>query len=244
MKNKFLVLMILLLTTGCTCEYSLTINGNDYKENIVLIGESSNEISSFNNKWVIPVDKDEYKMLSESDSECSDYNRIYNYDLSNNKLKFNYDFSKSNFNMSTAVSSCYDRITVDDYNLSTIISTSIKNNCFDKYPPLSSIKVSIVVDRDVISSNADVIDGKTYIWNITKNNANNKVINLVLNNNSQLDSNDIDNSIDNNINKDNSKINSFLDNYGLYILLVIIVIIIYFGYNWFMEFKERNNKID
>lgn len=241
MNKKIFVLLILLFTTGCSCEYSLTIDGNNYKENIVLSSDNSNEISSFNNKWVIPSNKDEYIELSESDSEVDNYSNIYDYNLSNNKLSFNYDFSKSNYSNSTAVFKCYNKLSIIDYDLTTIISTNEKNDCFNKYPTLSSIKVTIFVDRDVISSNADMVNGNTYVWNINKSNANNKSINLVLDNNSEL----IDSKDDDNKDEDKNINNRFsLDNYILYIFLFVVVLIIYFGYRWFMEFKEKNNDID
>lgn len=240
MNKKIFVLFILLFMTGCSCEYSLTIDGNNYKENIVLTSDNSNEISSFNNKWVIPSDKDNYIESSVSDSEIDDYSNIYDYNLSNNKLSFNYDFSKSNYSNSTAVFKCYNRLSVIDYDLTTIISTNEKNDCFNKYPPLSSIKVTIYVDRDVISNNADMVNGNTYVWNINKNNADSKSINLVLDNNSKL-VNDDNETID----EDKNINNKFsLDNYILYIFLFVIVLIIYFGYKWFMKFKEKNNDID
>ena len=60
--------MLLLLTTGCECEYNLTIDGNTYKEEINIIGETNEEIDSFKNNWKIPIDKDKYNSISESDS--------------------------------------------------------------------------------------------------------------------------------------------------------------------------------
>ena len=45
MKKRILILItILLLTTGCTCEYNLTIEENTYKEEIIITGETKEEI--------------------------------------------------------------------------------------------------------------------------------------------------------------------------------------------------------
>jgi len=238
MKKRILfIIMILLLTTGCTCEYNLIINGNSYKEEIILIAETSNEISSFNQEWEIPVDKDEYEKISGFDNETEIDTKIYNYKLSSNKLTFNYDFSRSNISKSTAAYNCYNKLTVSNYNNTTIISTSPKADCFDKHPPLTSVKVNIKVDREVISNNADNVSGNTYTWNITKENASNKSINLVLSNDSQEE--DKSSSSSGNTNNKTKK-----NDYTLYIFLIILVIIIYLGYKWIMKFIDKNNNID
>lgn len=234
-KRIFLIITILLLTTGCTCEYNLTINGNNYLEEIILNAETSEEISNFNGKWEIPIDKDEYIEMSGFDYETDVNTNKYNYKLSSNKLIFNYKFNGSQLSKSTAVYNCYNKLTVTNYSNTTIISTSSKADCFDKHPPLTSVKVNITVDREVISNDADNVSGNTYTWNITKDNANNKSINLVLSN-SSLEKEPSSSSNENTKKRKND--------YTLYIFLIILVLIVYLGYKWFMKFKDKNNNID
>ena len=167
MKKRILVLIIiLLLTTGCTCQYNLTIENNVYKEEVIIYGENSEEISNFNLKWQVPVDKDEYNRGGDPSTEIEVDGDIYNYNLSENSLKFNYDFTKSSIINSSAVSNCYNKLTITNYNETIIISTSQKATCYDKYPTLSNLRVNIKVDKPVISNNADSVSGNTYIWNI------------------------------------------------------------------------------
>lgn len=237
MKKRILILIILLLfTTGCTCEYDLTIDGNKYMETITFTAESPSENNSFNKNWNIPVDEDLFNNPGDPDSNTKMEN-IYNYNISNNKLTFNYDFSSYNIENSTAVSKCYNKLTVSNYNDTTIISTSPKAKCFEENPPLTKVKVKITVDRPVISNNADSINGNTYIWNISKNNANDKSINII------LDNSNIDQNIVNNPNNNNN-IEGIINKYAIYIFFIIIGVIVYCGYKWFMEFKEKNNNID
>ena len=236
-KRILLIIMILLLTTGCTFEYNLIIDGSNYKEEIVITAESSDEISSFNQKWEIPIDKDEYEKISGFDNETDINTKIYKYSISSNKLTFNNNFNISNISKSTAAYNCYNKLTVSNYNNTTIISTSPKADCFDKHPPLTSVKVNIKVDREVISNNADNISGNTYTWNITKETASSKSINLVLSNgNKEEDKTDPSSDNTNNKTKKND--------YTLYIFLIILVLIIFLGYKWFMKFKDKNNNID
>lgn len=236
MKKRILIILALLLTTGCTCEYNLTIDGNTYKEEIIILGETSNEISNFENEWKIPVDKEEYEISSSSDTEYIPEGNIYKYNLFSNQIKFNYDFSNNNYNKSTAVYNCYNKLTLVNHNNSLVLSTSQKNSCFEKYPTINTLQINIKVDRKVISNNADSINGNTYTWNITKENANNKSINLVMEDN-------IKEIIDNEP-LDEKPSKEKKNDYTLYIFLIIILIIIYLGYKWFLKFKEKNNNID
>lgn len=243
MKRRILILiMLLLLTTGCECEYNLTIDGNTYKEKINIIGETSEEIASFKNNWKIPIDKDKYNSISESDSNMDTNSEIYEYKLSESKLTFNYDFSRKEYINSTAVSNCYNKLTISNYNNTTVISTSSNSVCFEKNPPLTSVKINIKVDRPVIKSNADIINGNIYTWYINKTNANNKNINLILDNNQEKE--EIITEQDNQNNNDETKTKNSIDRYIIYIFLGIVLLIIYFGYQWFMKFKEKNNDID
>lgn len=238
-KKTLIIIMILFLTTGCTCEYNLTITENNYSEKITLKAENTEETKKFNNKWNIPVDKNDYEIISESDNDNIDVDNTYNYKILNSNLILTYEFLKNNYKTSTAASLCYKKLTFKDYEGTIIISTSNQNNCFDKYPPLTNIKVKIVVDKEVISNNADEVNGKTYIWNITKDNADNKSINLVLNNEVQKSS-----SSKNNQDDSENETNSVISKYSLYIFLLVVVIIIYLSYKWFMKLKEKNNEID
>ena len=229
--------MILLLTTGCTCEYNLIIDGNNYKEEVIITAETSDEISSFNQKWEIPIDKDEYEKISGFDNETEVDSKIYKYKLSSNKLIFNNDFYLGNISKSTAVYNCYNKLTISNYNNTTIISTSPKANCYDKHPPLTRVKGNKKVDRDVISNNADSVNGNTYTWIITRENAESKAINMIVDNSDE--ENDLPSS---SINKNNTT--SKKNDYTIYIFLIVIVLIILIGYKWFKNFKERNNNID
>lgn len=240
MKRRILLLLItMLLTTGCTCEYNLTINGNSYKEEVILSAETEEELLNFNKEYEITTDKDEYNQILSSDSmDIKIQEETYKYNFSNNRLTFNYNFSQGKYVNSTAVSICYNKLTVTNYNNTIIISTSPKADCFEEYSTLSKIKVNIKIDKEVISHNADDIDRNTYTWYITKENATNKSINLVLNNNT----NEEDKNINNDINKNEEEKNK--NDYTIYIFFGIIAIIIFLGYKWFMKFKEKNNNID
>lgn len=239
MKKNYLILLILLLsTTGCTCEYNLKIDNNTYSEEVILFADNSNEQSNFNNKWQIPVDKDEYNIGLDIDSNNVISGSIYKSNFSGNKLTFNYDFGIDNYQNSAAVSNCYNKFNVTNYNGSIIISTSPNTICFSKYPDLSSVVVNITVDKPVTSSNADRISGKTYTWNLS--NSNNKSINLVLE--SSVNYNNESNNNNNNNNNENNSINRKND-YSMYICAVILLIFFLSGYFIFNKIKSKDEAI-
>lgn len=238
MKKRIIVLIImLLLTTGCTCEYNLNIDGNTYKEEINILGTNSEEINNFNNDWKVPVDKDEYNNISgEPGTEIKTNGDTYTYKISGNNLIFSYDFTRNRLNNSTAISNCYDKATVKSYENSIVISTNNKVSCFDKYPTLTMVKVNITTDKNVTSNNADSVNGNTYTWNLTKNNSSDKSINMIIDN-KEDDSHNQTTPDDNSANQpqNNNK------DYTLYIFCGILLIVLLLGYFISKKIINKNN---
>lgn len=235
-KSIFLIVFILLFTTGCTCEYNLTINDNNYREEVKIIASNSEEIALLNNDWSVSIDKEENDQPGDEGSSQIENTNQYNYSLSNNNLTFTYDFSRNKYEKSTAVSNCYNQLTVTDYLDDIIISTSNNAICFDKYPNLDSVTINITVDKEVKKNNADIINGNKYTWLLTKAN-HDKGINLIL-----------DNSINksNNNPTSNTIIEKEKKDYSLYIfygILLLIVLISYLIYNYFKKNKDNKNDI-
>ena len=240
MKKRIIyLLIIILLLTGCTCEYNLVINGDTYSEEVILNGNNE-ESSLFNQKWQIPVDKDIYNSLSGDPSSNIDIDdNIYNYKLSGNKLLFNYDFSIHELNNSTAISNCYKTATVNAYQDRIILSTASEVTCFDKYPNLDELVINITVDRPVISHNADYKNGNIYTWNITRDNFSDKSINMILDNSDIIDNNTpLEDNNKNNIDTDNK------DDYTLYIFCGILLLTLLLGYFIINKIKNREDNMD
>lgn len=239
-KRIILLIMILLLTTGCTSEYNLTIDNNVYQEKVNINGITSDELSNINRDWQIPVDEDEYNNISgDSSSEIKITGDTYSYNISGNNLTFNYDFTRSTLNNSTAISICYDKATIASYEDSIVISTSSKVTCFNKYPYLTSIKVNITTDKSVTSHNADSVNGKTYTWNITKANSTDKSINMIINN--QEDDSQNQTPPDDNVNNTNVEPENNSKDYTLYIFCGILLIVLLLGYFILKKIINKNN---
>ena len=239
MKKRILILLILILfTTGCSCEYNLTIDDYVFKEEIKIKGENKKETELFEREYTFPVDKDNCSGADDSIIGVKD--NIYKYKISDNTLIFNYDFTINNYSKSTAVSKCYRTLNVSKANSDKIIiSTNNKNNCYENYPDLTNLTVNITVDREVISSDADEINGRVYTWYITKENANNKSINLMLKDENKVIPNTESKRPSSSSNK------QVLGGYNeLYIFCIILAIIFICGYFLFSKIQKINNKLD
>lgn len=237
MKKRIILLIIaVLLTTGCTCEYNLTIDNNTYHEKITLTGTTSEEITNFSNSWQIPVDKDEYNDIGgDTNSNVNITGDIYEYSKTGNNLIFNYDFTTSGINNSTAISQCYSKATITAYQDSIIISTSDKVNCFDRYAPLTNLKINITTTKPVKSHNADSVSGNTYTWNVNSTNANNKPINLLIDNSNASSSSTSSSSTNNTNTKEKD--------YTFYIFCVIILLVMLLGYFIFTKIKKDHDDL-
>ena len=177
---RLLILLVMMFfITGCSCEYNLTIDDDTYKENIIVTGLDPDEIIEFNNAKEIPIDKNNYNVeLEDSETEFD----TYKYVLTGSNYLYDYSFDIYNYSNSTAVSRCFNTFVAEEYEEDIVISTSTGATCFDEYPNLDNLVVNITVDREVESNNADKVNGKTYTWYINRDNASDKSINMILNN--------------------------------------------------------------
>lgn len=238
-KRLIVILFLVLFLTGCNCEYNLKIEDNNYNEEIVIISDNSREISELNGKLKIPFNYEEYNYPGDQEGNNSDETDIYKYKIMDNRLILTNKFDVSSYLNSTAVHNCYNQFSILNDNDKTIISTSIKNQCFDKYLNLDNIIINITCDKSVISSNADSVNNNTYTWNITKDN--NKAINLILKNET---SNNKSTNSSQKPNNDYDRQTNKTSDYTYYIVLGVILIILLLGYLIFSKYKKRSDNMD
>ena len=238
MKKKISILIILLLfTTGCTCEYNLQIDDDKYKEEVKLTANTTEEISLFNQKWEVSANKNDNVPGGDPSTTELDNSNNYKYNLSVNTLTFNYDFSQTEYKNSTAVSKCYNSFTVTSYQDSIVISTPTKNLCFDNYPSLSYIIVNISTNKKVTSHNADSTSGNTYTWKLGKESS--KSINMVIDDTNQ------DISPSSSTNNGNSREQEpKKKDYTMYIFSGILLVVALIGYLIYKIIKNKGNNMD
>ncbi len=179
MKKKLSILLIfgIFCLSGCTFEYDLTIDSSTVLEdNKVFISNSSKET----------IDEDIVNIVSKYTGPTNSLGMYDTKTIEENNIigkSYKREYKILDYNNSVSFSNCYDSHKITQDNKTIEIATSREFTCFQKYEELEEVTVNLTVkDYNVISSNADYVSGNNYIWNITPSNANDKLINIVLEN--------------------------------------------------------------
>lgn len=166
--KKLLILICLLFLTGCSVSYEITLENNKIKERLTIVEK---------NQSLFDVENDTGSTLREIfdtlASEESDEFSVLDYSVeslnSDTQLGVEYysDSTQSLIN-SSAINQCYmnPKIQIND-NIVTF-NTGNDFTCYDYYENLETINVVLTTEYKVLSSNADMVEGNKYIWNITK----------------------------------------------------------------------------
>ena len=190
MKNKLKILLLLcscFFLSGCTVEYNLNIKNAKFKESIVIqgTGHENEQFYSTLKKWNIPAFYDDIIYNSDNPDKVKGvkyYKR--NVNDRNFMVKLNYEFKQDNYADSTMANFCYNNFFAYENEETKTISytASMDFKCFTTYEELDNVVVKLKTSRKMVNHNADSVDGKTYIWNITRDNALGKYIFFELDN--------------------------------------------------------------
>jgi len=181
MKMKFFVLVILcLLLSGCSVEYNLDIKNATYKESIAITG-ISNEENNYKilKNWNIPAFYSDLTYNSDR-PEKQEGIKYYDKKIEDRDFSVNlkYNFKEEEFSDSTMAKFCYNYFYASNNDEAKTISytASMDFNCFTTYESLEKVVVKLKSNRAVVAHNADKEENGTYIWEITKENAQGKYI--------------------------------------------------------------------
>lgn len=192
--NKLMLISVLVfMLSGCTATYELEINSDGIREDLHL-NASDNDIISFKKDYIehegdISIDeKPEYFICSHwslsDDRVCSIFAKeavsgieYYNFDGNSNNFNFDYQFDFDEFYDSNIANSFYTKFLFKKYDYDEdgendyyMLTTTDDFTAFDLHKQLTQVTIKIKVDYEVISNNADEVDGNVYIWNFTPNN--------------------------------------------------------------------------
>ena len=135
MKKRIVILLLMLMiTTGCTCEYNLKIENDTYSENVTFTSSASEEVTEFDKTWNVSTNKTINNLGLDPSPEEIPIDNVYKYNLSGNKLTFSHNFTQKEYQYSTAVAKCYESFSLSSHNNRTVFSTSSDPICFDYYP--------------------------------------------------------------------------------------------------------------
>ena len=211
MKKLLLFLMILLLT-GCSAKVELKLDKDKIIETTKIYNTKVNVYDDNNIKQDISL-------------YLADFERDYEfYNISefeeNEYVGKNYDITipLENWGGTSILNPCYEVFDFKKTDTNVSLNTSEENICVDFFG-VKDVTLTLESDLNLISTNADRIDGNKLIWNINSTNYKNKSI-----------------SFDYQLTDSN---NSASDKYLSYILLIIIIGLV-IGLLVFI--KKRNNE--
>lgn len=169
MKKILFILITCLLLTGCTVNYNLEINDNNFKETIT--GSVLNKELDTNNST--SINNYSFLLNEEQPSFYKNENIFYNKTTNNTQegidFDFNYTFNENNFNNSRIINECFDNHIYEYKDNKYYLVVSGKFNC--NYSETTNI--NITTDYNVTSNNAQKIKNNTYTWTIDENNKDN-----------------------------------------------------------------------
>lgn len=169
MKKILFILITCLLLTGCTVNYNLEINDNNFKETIT--GSVLNKELDTNNST--SINNYSFLLNEEQPSFYKNENIFYNKTTNNAQdgidFDFNYTFNENNFNNSRIINECFDNHVYEYKDNKYYLVVSGKFNC--NYSETTNI--NITTDYNVTANNAQTIKNNTYTWTIDENNKDN-----------------------------------------------------------------------
>lgn len=181
-KITFILIGIFSLS-GCTATYNLNISSNNISESLNINGVSIDSSNYFIPVYYNSISTDQYDVDTNQKIDGIEY---YKTSSSSNNFNLDYNFTNDDFLKSnianTFVSSFvfkkydYDDDGKKDY---YVISTTDDFSAFNLYNELNEVTIKITNNHEVISNNADEVDGNIYIWHFKPNNTSS--INMVYN---------------------------------------------------------------
>jgi len=203
MKKKILFLFIIFfLLSGCEINYDLEISSDNFIESTkILEADYSRFYSSepakrfYDNYSILPIPLSYYVPIptnvTDVDSSEIDEKGYYEAeDLSSDSfigMKYVGKFSSNNIMQSRFINNGAPKFSYEKIDNNIKMSTGSLEREFKQLPTLDKIIVNIKVnDYLVVKNNADKNNGKTYTWNITRDNYLNKTIELELSKSSKI----------------------------------------------------------
>ncbi len=212
MKKIIILLITIILLTGCNATYDITFNKDNISDSIKVYTDSkivnnatNKQIETFSNElgnWERGYEY--YKREIYTTDKITGYNYTYN---------FNYE----EYDAMSQLRKCYKDFELK-YTKDTItLSTSNEFLCSTYYKNINSININISSEYEIINSNSDTQKNNIHSWNINKNNSKNKPIKLTISKKNEYK--------EEKINKKNKLNIKSLLTLIIFILLIIVLII-------------------
>ena len=178
MKKILMLLMLMVLLTGCSANVNLTVTSSNIEEEIIINAYSDSDTTkaqvytSF--RKYMPV----FASVPLSDTEPDtkkdgiEYYTRREQDLgSGYRFNYKYKYNFEDYKNSRSLKFGYNSSTIqkNPVDKQIIISTEkAALNYFEQYPTLETVTVNIRSPYKMLKNNADFINGNTYTWVLRK----------------------------------------------------------------------------
>ena len=159
MKKIIVVLISLLLLTGCTIDYNLVIDKDSIKETITGTAYKEEyevrEGDSGLNLFYTYINDDINPLISGDGLYTKDINEI------DNGINYKYDFIyKNNYDKSKIINSCFENSNVKETD--TYYSIELSGEFYCLYS--DKININVISNYVVLENNAKEVNGNKYSW--------------------------------------------------------------------------------
>lgn len=167
--KKLLLLLMIILLAGCSAKVEIKIDKDEIIETTKIYNTKVNVYDGNNIKqdisWYLEDFERDYEFYTITEFEENEYVG----------KKYDITVPLENWNGTSILAPCYEVFELKKTNTNISLNTSEENVCVDFFE-IKDITIIIESDLDLISTNADEINGDKLIWNITENNYTNKSI--------------------------------------------------------------------
>lgn len=169
--KKVLMVILLILLTGCSSEYTLKVTNNSFKENIDIVIPKSmiSTLTEEQKQNKIELDDQITPFIKEKTPSVESQDKFYKKKVIENneyyQIRMNYTFNENEFEKANSINSCFQ---YTDLDFSKNYYINLQGSFYCLYA--ETIDIKIETNNKVYFNNADSVEGNTYIWHINNSN--------------------------------------------------------------------------
>lgn len=170
--KKIFILVCFIFMTGCSARYTIEFNDDIINDNLVVFGVNNVEYEAIKNDKFAPIQAFNNALINLEEPVKNEGVEYYDLRAHDGNAYLDYSFDLSDYGDSYFANLCYDYFKVFEEESDIVFSTGKEFKCFFPGYGLDSVDVVIKTNHEVFFSNADSVDGDSYIWHITPDNVN------------------------------------------------------------------------
>lgn len=179
-KIIFLLVFLTMFLTGCSSEYNIEFSNGKIKENIVVnILDSdipkapANQLYDVDDRVTPFIKNNQYPIFGNTDII---YDKNVKKEGNNTRVTLDYTYTHDEYRNSTVYKSCFENAYLINNKKNYELNFSGSFYCLYG----NELVINIKTNNEVISNNADKVNGNIYTWIINKDNVTNADIQMTI----------------------------------------------------------------